>query len=42
VTHCAIILMKKAKIGKSRPRGAHFGLVNHIEMILHGLLAKPL
>jgi hypothetical protein len=38
----AIPLMDKGKTGYPRPRGARFGLVNHIEMHLHRLLGKPL
>jgi hypothetical protein len=40
--HNAIPLMDKGKTGYPRPRGAQFGLVNHNEIHLHRLLAKPL
>jgi hypothetical protein len=40
--HNAIPLMDKGKTGYPRPRGAQFGIVNPIEMHLHGLLGKCL
>jgi hypothetical protein len=40
--HNAILLMEKGKTAKIGASAAHFGLVNHIEMILHHLLGKTL
>jgi hypothetical protein len=38
--HNDIPLMKKGETGYPRPWDARFGLVNQIEMHLHGLLRK--